>query len=192
MILNALVSTIMINLSFLFILVSIILYMVGLSYLAVPLYRIFCQATGFGGTTQIAENLSILDENLNYQNDNIDSKITIKFSASTSDDMPWKFVPCQQEIQIEPGETALAFYNAYNPTDKPIIGIATYNVVPQKAGIYFNKIQCFCFEEQILNPRENIEMPIFFFIDPQFFEDPKTSDIQTITLSYTFFQQKSI
>uniref|UniRef100_A0A8C3LXJ8 Cytochrome c oxidase assembly protein COX11, mitochondrial n=1 Tax=Chrysolophus pictus TaxID=9089 RepID=A0A8C3LXJ8_CHRPC len=93
-------------------------------------------------------------------------------------------------LQVVPGETALAFYKAKNPTDKPIIGISTYNVVPFEAGQYFNKIQCFCFEEQWLNPQEEVDMPVFFYIDPEFAEDPKMAKVDSITLSYTFFEAK--
>lgn len=165
------------------ILSTIIIAMLGLSYASVPLYRLFCQATGFGGTAKINKDFVDKMDKLEVK----DKYVTIKFNANLSDNMPWIFEPSQKELKILVGETALAFYKAYNPTDKPIIGIATYNVTPQKAGYYFNKIQCFCFEEQRLKPNELIEMPVFFFIDPEILEDPKTSDIDTITLSYTFF-----
>lgn len=159
--------------------------MVGLSYGSVPLYQIFCQVTGFGGTTQVSD---LTTNSLNITDEVKENRvITIHFSGDVSDTMPWKFQPVQQEIKLMVGETALAFYTAENPTDKPIVGISTYNVNPQQAGIYFNKIQCFCFEEQRLKPHETIDMPVFFYIDPEFLEDPKMSDIDSITLSYTFF-----
>lgn len=157
--------------------------MIGLAYGAVPLYRVFCQVTGFGGTTQIADFTGAEMPNNILEN----RIVTVAFSGDVSDTMPWKFYPLQQEIKLMVGETALAFYSAENTTDTPIVGISTYNVNPQQAGIYFNKIQCFCFEEQRLKPHEKIDMPVFFFIDPAFLEDPKMADIDSITLSYTFF-----
>jgi cytochrome c oxidase assembly protein subunit 11 len=173
------------NKSVAIILTALSIAMVGLSYGSVPLYRLFCQVTGFGGTTQVSD---LSSDTLKIQDAMQKNKaITIYFSGDVSDTMPWKFQPVQQEIKLMVGETALAFYTAENPTNTPIVGISTYNVNPQQAGIYFNKIQCFCFEEQRLKPHEIIDMPVFFFIDPAFLEDPKMSDIDSITLSYTFF-----
>ena len=166
-------------------LTAVAIGMLGLSYAAAPLYRIFCQITGFGGTTQVADLSSDILELSDSATTN--RVITVYFSGDVSDTMPWKFHPVQQEIKLMVGETALAFYSAENPTDHSIIGISTYNVNPQQAGIYFNKIQCFCFEEQRLRPHEVIDMPVFFFIDPEFLDDPRMADIDTITLSYTFF-----
>lgn len=114
--------------------------------------------------------------------------LKIRFTAATSSRMAWDFKPQQFEIKVVPGETALAFYTATNQTNEPIIGISTYNVVPFEAGQYFNKIQCFCFEEQMLNPNEQVDMPVFFYIDPEFAEDPKMENVNEIVLSYTFFQ----
>ena len=102
--------------------------------------------------------------------------------------MPWKFRPSQKEVRIVPGETALAFFKAVNKSDKPVTGVATYNVTPMRAGIYFNKIQCFCFEEQRLGPKEEVDMPVFFYVDPEFLDDPLMDGIKTLTLSYTFFK----
>ena len=116
--------------------------------------------------------------------------IRILFNADTAATMQWNFRPQQSEVHVYPGETALAFYTAKNPTDKPIDGISTYNVVPFNAGPYFNKIQCFCFEEQRLNPHEEVDMPVFFYIDPDIVDDPNLENLETITLSYTFFQSK--
>eukprot|EP00049_Salpingoeca_infusionum_P007973 m.128628 g.128628 ORF g.128628 m.128628 type:complete len:175 (-) comp13875_c1_seq1:280-804(-) len=113
-----------------------------------------------------------------------------RFNADTSANMQWKFRPQQKEVKLVPGETALAFYTATNPTDKAVTGISTYNVVPYEAGLYFNKIQCFCFEEQRLNPNESVDMPVFFYIDPEFAEDPNLVDVDDITLSYTFFKAR--
>ncbi|KFV01353.1 hypothetical protein N339_03989, partial [Pterocles gutturalis] len=116
--------------------------------------------------------------------------IRVTFNADVHSSLQWNFRPQQSEIYVVPGETALAFYKAKNPTDKPIIGISTYNVIPFEAGQYFNKIQCFCFEEQRLNPQEEVDMPVFFYIDPEFVDDPKMAKVDLITLSYTFFEAK--
>ncbi|EDQ91055.1 uncharacterized protein MONBRDRAFT_15576 [Monosiga brevicollis MX1] len=118
-------------------------------------------------------------------------EIRIRFNADTSATMQWSFKPQQREVTVVPGETALAFFTAKNPTNQPIIGISTYNVVPYDAGVYFNKIQCFCFEEQRLNPGEEVDMPVFFYIDPEFAEDPSMYKVRDITLSYTFFQARN-
>ncbi|XP_007565296.1 PREDICTED: cytochrome c oxidase assembly protein COX11, mitochondrial [Poecilia mexicana] len=160
--------------------------MIGLSYASVPLYRLYCQATGLGGTavaghdTDQVETMKPVKERI----------IKVTFNADTHASIQWNFRPQQTEIYVVPGETALAFYRAKNPTDKPIIGISTYNVVPFDAGQYFNKIQCFCFEEQRLNPHEEVDMPVFFYIDPEFDDDPRMARVDTITLSYTFFEAK--
>ncbi|XP_022191485.2 cytochrome c oxidase assembly protein COX11, mitochondrial [Nilaparvata lugens] len=157
----------------------------GLSYAAVPLYRIFCQASGYGGT--VGEEK---DTDVSKMKKVKDREITIKFNADVSSSLKWNFHPQQSEITVAPGETALAFYTAENPADKPVIGVSTYNVVPFEAGQYFNKIQCFCFEEQMLNPHEQVDMPVFFYIDPEYSEDPKLEYTDTIILSYTFFEVK--
>eukprot|EP00127_Corallochytrium_limacisporum_P007290 Clim_evm31s246 gene=Clim_evmTU31s246 len=159
---------------------------VGASYAAVPAYRAFCAATGFGGQTKHADKTEEIVDMVPRK----DREITIRFNADTSASMRWGFRPSQKEVTVVPGETTLAFYRAKNPTDKPIVGISTYNVVPFDAGQYFNKIQCFCFEEQRLNPGEEVDMPVFFYIDPEFADDPLMSKVTTITLSYTFFQSK--
>ncbi|CAJ0910253.1 2012_t:CDS:2 [Entrophospora sp. SA101] len=165
---------------------SILMFGLGLTYAAVPLYRKFCQTTGFGGTPII----------LNNNNDNTDRlipdkssrRLKIKFNSDTSMSLPWSFHPQQRELKVLPGESALAFYTAENKTSQDIIGIATYNVTPAKVAQYFNKIQCFCFEEQKLEANEKVDMPVFFFIDPEFSSDPLMNDVDTITLSYTFFK----
>ncbi|XP_064617704.1 cytochrome c oxidase assembly protein COX11, mitochondrial-like isoform X2 [Liolophura sinensis] len=161
-------------------------FMVGASYAGVPLYRIFCQATGLGGQAVKGHDTGKI-ENMTPIKDRV---ISVRFNADVASSMQWNFRPQQSEVKVLPGETALAFYTAKNPTDKPIIGISTYNVIPFEAGQYFNKIQCFCFEEQRLNPHEQVDMPVFFFIDPEFAEDPKCAQIETIMLSYTFFEAK--
>ncbi|KAG6462937.1 hypothetical protein O3G_MSEX013547 [Manduca sexta] len=159
---------------------------VGLSYAAVPLYRIFCQAYSYGGTTGTAEP----DEVVSNMKAVKHRPLKIRFNADTASSMQWNFRPQQHDIMVVPGETALAFYTARNPTDKPVTGISTYNVIPFEAGQYFNKIQCFCFEEQQLNPHEQVDMPVFFYIDPEFVEDPKMEFVDEIVLSYTFFEAK--
>ncbi|XP_044269123.1 cytochrome c oxidase assembly protein COX11, mitochondrial [Tribolium madens] len=158
----------------------------GLSYAAVPLYRLFCQAYSYGGTTQSGHDANKVETMPSIKH----RLLKIKFNADTAASMRWNFHPQQSEITVHPGETALAFYTAKNPTDKPVIGISTYNVVPFEAGQYFNKIQCFCFEEQQLNPHEEVDMPVFFYIDPEFVDDPLMEFVDEITLSYTFFEAK--
>ncbi|KFR04646.1 hypothetical protein Y956_02670, partial [Nipponia nippon] len=146
----------------------------------------FCQATGLGGTTSAGHGAEQI-ESMEPVRERV---IRVTFNADVHSSLQWSFRPQQREIYVVPGETALAFYKAKNPTDKPIIGISTYNVIPFEAGQYFNKIQCFCFEEQRLNPQEEVDMPVFFYIDPEFAEDPKMAKVDLITLSYTFFEAK--
>ncbi|XP_070579500.1 cytochrome c oxidase assembly protein ctaG-like [Ptychodera flava] len=165
---------------------SIAILIGGLSYAAVPLYSMFCQVTGLGGQATLGHDSDRV-ESMTKVPDRI---ITVKFNADTASSMRWNFKPQMTEVKVAPGETALAFYKAKNPTDKAIIGISTYNVIPFDAGQYFNKIQCFCFEEQILNPHEEVDMPVFFYIDPEFAEDPKMQHLDAMTLSYTFFEAK--
>lgn len=161
---------------------AIAVFIFGLSYASVPLYKVFCQMTGYGGTTQRADVNKVVEPVPGAK------VIKVDFVANTHSTMPWKFKPTQNEVRIVPGETALAFYTVTNPTDKAILGVATYNVFPPKAGLYFNKIQCFCFEEQRLGPHEEIDMPVFFFIDPEICNDPAMDNTTSITLSYTFFK----
>lgn len=195
----------------------------GATYAAVPLYKVFCQTTGFGGTTQrvltpgmadqqsameiylkraaaavlpagtaarvhtwtdadAAERLRNLKPALNAD------MITVRFDTTVSDVMPWSFVPVQLDVKVVPGETALSFFRVTNHSDKAITGVATYNVHPPKVGLYFQKIQCFCFEEQRLLAGETVDMPVFFFIDPDILDDPQVAYVKSVTLSYTFFQ----
>jgi len=153
--------------------------MIGLAYASVPIYRIFCQKTGYGGTPRIAHHASQTV---------INKEITVQFSATTHRDIPWKFVPLQNEIKVKIGQNMLAYYRAQNNASVPITGMATYNVSPDKASIYFHKVHCFCFEEQLLKPGESIDMPVYFFLDPEYAKDPLTKDIKVITLAYTFFK----
>ncbi len=160
---------------------GIVVGMLGLSYAAVPLYKIFCQVTGYGGTTQRAEAVpdTILDRT-----------ITVRFDANVGRGMVWDFQPVQRKLDLKIGESALAFYKASNPTKTRMTGTATFNVSPQIAGSYFSKVECFCFTEQTLEAGESADMPVTFFIDPEIMNDPEAKDIQEITLSYTFFPVK--
>ncbi|KAK1439295.1 hypothetical protein QVD17_05111 [Tagetes erecta] len=172
----------------LYYLTGLVFAMVGCTYAAVPLYRRFCQATGYGGTVQRRETVE--EKILRHAQDGTVTKreIVVQFNADVSDGMPWKFIPTQREVRVKPGESALAFYTAENLSSTPITGMSTYNVTPMKAAVYFNKIQCFCFEEQRLLPGEQIDMPVFFYIDPEFETDPRMDGINDIILSYTFFK----
>lgn len=164
---------------------SVVFGMVGMSYAAVPLYEMFCRVTGFGGTTQRADAApGALPEFAGR-------KVTVRFNADVGRGMPWTFQPVQRSVEVVPGVETLVFYRAYNPTKEPVYGQAAFNVTPDKAGIYFDKIACFCFEEQKLEPGESVDMPISFFVDPELLKDPKTRDVHTITLSYTFFRTKA-
>ncbi|MBT3330321.1 MAG: cytochrome c oxidase assembly protein [Rhodospirillaceae bacterium] len=158
---------------------GVVFTMIGAAYAAVPLYQIFCQVTGFGGTTQVAEEAPAeIGERI----------ITVRFNADTARNMPWKFSPQQRAVTLHVGEQTLAFYQASNPTDRAIVGSSTFNVTPAKAGAYFNKIECFCFTEQVLVPGQSVDMPVSFFVDPAISDDPNLDDVKTITLSYTFFE----
>ena len=199
----------------------------GATYASVPLYKLFCQVTGFGGTTQRVElkewaadqqerkdsGISKVMQNVmntvakssgtrvhTWTDEEAAQKlaslkpvengrlITVRFDSTVGDVLPWTFTPVQLDVKVVPGETALSFFRVSNLSDKPITGVATYNVHPPKAGLYFSKIQCFCFEEQRLLPGETVDMPVFFFIDPEFLEDAQLTHVHNITLSYTFFQ----
>jgi cytochrome c oxidase assembly protein subunit 11 len=162
-----------------FTLLGVIGGMLGLSFAAVPLYRIFCQITGYGGTPRIDAGASP---------GVVDRTITIRFNADVHSGMPWKFAPAQKQVTLRLGEEAVAFYTARNPTDRPIIGVSTYNVTPDKAGRYFHKTACFCFDEQTLTPGQEMSFPLSFWVDPAILNDPDTRNLRTITLSYTFFR----
>jgi cytochrome c oxidase assembly protein subunit 11 len=202
--------------------VAVVVGAIGATYASVPLYKVFCQATGFGGTTQ-----RVIFEGTNGQPNTLEKAfrslmqtvapkssarvhtwtdeeaaqrlaslkpvenanlITVRFDSTINDRMPWSFVPVALDVKVVPGETALSFFRVTNHSDKAITGVATYNVHPPKVGLYFQKIQCFCFEEQRLLPGETVDMPVFFFIDPEMLDDPQVSYITDVTLSYTFFQ----
>ena len=160
-------------------LVGVVVLMGGLAWASVPLYDWFCRVTGYGGETSTAAAGS--DEVL-------DQTITVRFDASKERDFPWEFEPMQREMELKIGETGLAFYEAYNPTDRPVAGQASYNVTPFDAGSFFSKIDCFCFNEQVLEPGERVEMPVTFYVDPGIVEDRDAKYAHTITLSYTFYR----
>jgi cytochrome c oxidase assembly protein subunit 11 len=153
--------------------------MIGLSFAAVPLYRLFCQVTGFSGTPQIVEKGS----------DKIVGRVVkIRFNSDTDRSIPWDFRPAQLEVSAQLGEQKLVFYRAHNPTARPITGTAVFNVTPLKVGEYFNKVECFCFTEQRLEPGQTVDMPVAFYVDPRLNDDPSMADVTTITLSYTFYR----
>lgn len=159
--------------------VGLVVFMAGLAWASIPFYDWFCRVTGFGGTTSVSEVVSstILDQT-----------IKVRFDASLELNMPWEFTPVVREMELRIGETGLAFYEAFNPTDKPVAGSASYNVAPYAAGGFFSKIDCFCFEEQILEPGERIQMPVTFYVDPEIVSDRDAKYVHSITLSYTFYQ----
>ncbi|NIY80691.1 cytochrome c oxidase assembly protein [Celeribacter sp. HF31] len=160
-------------------LVGVVVLMGGLAWASVPFYSWFCAVTGFGGTTNVAVGASdtILDET-----------IKIRFDANTDQSMPWEFKPVENTMEVRIGETGLAFYEAYNPTDRTIAGTASYNVAPFEAGGFFTKIDCFCFTEQVLKPGERVLMPVTFYVDPEITTDRDAKYIHRITLSYTFHE----
>lgn len=160
-------------------LVTLVSLMLGLSFASVPLYDLFCRVTGFAGVTQrVAEASDVV----------LDRTIQIRFDGSLADGMAWTFKPVVRTMDIKIGETALAFYEAHNPTDRPIAGQASYNVYPFSAGAYFDKIQCFCFDLQVLQPGETVQMPVTFYVDPEIVNDAEAKHIESITLSYTFYE----
>ena len=163
-----------------FLVVSIIIGMISLSYAAVPLYDLFCRTTGFGGTP-VAKKDIINNKNIN----NIDIKM--QFNSDVAGGLEWKFLPVERQKIVKTGNNTLVFYKAKNLSNNKITGVATFNVTPLKIGKYFSKIDCFCFEEQTLESGEEVEMPVSFYIDPEIANDPNTKEVKTITLSYTFF-----
>lgn len=151
--------------------------MVGASYAAVPLYRIFCQVTGFGGTPNVASGPSAAVSN---------RMMNVRFDSMVNG-LDWAFQPVRREVRVRVGETMVAYYRAHNNSDRAVTGSATFNVTPLKAGSYFSKIQCFCFTEQRLAPGQTVDMPVSFYIDPAISENVNLDDVGTITLSYTFY-----
>lgn len=160
-------------------LAAVVPVMVALSFAAVPFYSWFCKVTGFAGTTGVASGPDA---------EVVDRLVTIRFDANTAPGMPWQFRPKQREMTIRLGETGLAFYEAYNPTNEPVAGQAGYNVVPFSVGGDFEKIACFCFNLQVLGPGERVDMPVSFYVDPAILDDPETRGVTDITLSYTMYR----
>ncbi len=162
-------------------LVTLVAVMAGITSYSVTLYRLFCQVTGANGTTQrVAAN----------DTRQVAREVTVYFDTTVAPNLPWRFVPVQRSVKLHLGEDAVAFFEAQNLSDHDIIGHATFNVTPEKAGLYFKKIQCFCFNEETLKAGETVQMPVTFFVDPAIAHDPNTADVDQITLSYTFFQSR--
>lgn len=169
------------NRSTLVILLGVIFGMIALTFASSALFKMFCEKTGHGGTTQVATLMPTRIE---------DRVITIRFNSDTHTELPWEFKPLQKSIKVKAGEVGLAFYHAKNLSPNHTVGMATYNVTPHKAGIYFNKVECFCFLEQHLEGGQDTDFPVQFFINPDIVHDPNLEDVDTITLSYTFFRLK--
>jgi cytochrome c oxidase assembly protein subunit 11 len=156
--------------------------MLGLAYAAVPLYEIFCKATGFGGTPMVAQS---------GDRPVIARTVAVRFDSNTDPNLPWRFEPLQREIKVRLGEENLVHFRATNVSQRPIVGTATFNVTPERSAAWFNKLQCFCFNEQLLQPGQSVDMPVVFFVDAEMAKDRRYDDIRTITLSYTFYEAKT-
>ena len=159
--------------------VGVVVLMGGLAWASVPFYDWFCRVTGFGGATGVSEVAS---------EDVLEQTVKVRFDASKERGMPWEFKPMERQMEIRIGESGLAFYEAYNPTDRVVAGSASYNVTPYEAGGFFTKIDCFCFEQQVLQPGERVQMPVTFYVDPAIVTDRDAQYVHTITLSYTFHE----
>ena len=170
------------NLRVLVLCLGALVVMSGLTAASVPLYRLFCQVTGYGGTTQVA---SAAPEIV------LDREVTVRFDSNVSSGMAWDFSANQVSQTLHIGEVGLAFFTATNLTDDTTSGVATFNVTPLEAGLYFSKVQCFCFNEQTLEPGETVQMPVYYYVDPDITERANLDDVTTITLSYTFFPSES-
>jgi len=156
--------------------------MLALAYAASPLYDMFCRATGFGGTPQVAQEgeRPILSRTVN-----------VRFDSNVDVNLPWRFTPLEREVKVKLGEERLVHYRVTNVSQRPIVGTSTYNVTPETAGAWFNKLQCFCFTEQLLLPGQSMDMPVVFFVDPEMDKDRRYDNVRTVTLSYTFFEAKT-
>ncbi|MBM3650180.1 MAG: cytochrome c oxidase assembly protein [Alphaproteobacteria bacterium] len=163
-------------------LVGVVGGMLALAYAAVPLYDLFCRTTGFGGTPLVAQpgERPVLDRTVN-----------VRFDANVDINLPWRFQPLEREVKVRLGEERLAYYRVTNVSQRPIVGTSTYNVTPEPAGPWFNKLQCFCFTEQLLLPGQSVDMPVMFFVDPEMDKDRRYDNVRTVTLSYTFFEAKT-
>lgn len=156
--------------------------MLALAYAASPLYDMFCRATGFGGTPQVAQagDRPVLSRTVN-----------VRFDSNVDANLPWRFTPLEREVKVKLGEERLVHYRVTNVSQRPIVGTSTYNVTPETAGAWFNKLQCFCFTEQLLLPGQSMDMPVVFFVDPEMDKDRRYDNVRTVTLSYTFFEAKT-
>ncbi len=166
----------------LFLVLGAVGFMLGMSFASVPLYRLFCQVTGFDGTTMRSDSAPGVV---------MDRQMEIRFNADTSQDLPWRFKPDQHKIKVNVGQEGLVSYEAKNLTKEPTTGTAVYNVTPEKAGKYFHKTQCFCFDRQTLTPGQDMHMPVVFYVDPSIMDDREMDDVKVITLSYTFYPADS-
>jgi cytochrome c oxidase assembly protein subunit 11 len=160
-------------------LLTLVAAMVALSFAAVPLYRVFCEATGFNGTTRRSESAAVTVS---------DKTIDVRFDASVSPELPWRFFPMQKQVRVHLGEPKLVYFRAENLSNETVKGQATFNVLPLNAGQFFNKIQCFCFTEQVLKPGQGVDMAVQFYVDPAMAQNPDVKNASVITLSYTFFR----
>ena len=165
--------------------VAVVGSMLGLSYAAVPLYEAFCRATGFAGTPLVAKAGSPADRPV------INRTVEVRFDSNTDANLPWRFQPAERSVKVHLGEEKLVFFRATNVSQRPIVGTATYNVTPEWTAGWFNKIQCFCFTEQLLQPGQSVDMPVLFFVDADMDKDRRYDSVRTITLSYTFYEAKT-
>ena len=156
--------------------------MLALAYAASPLYDMFCRATGFGGTPQVAQA---------GERPVISRTVNVRFDSNVDANLPWRFTPLEREVKVKLGEERLVHYRVTNVSQRPIVGTSTYNVTPETSGAWFNKLQCFCFTEQLLLPGQSMDMPVVFFVDPEMDKDRRYDNVRTITLSYTFFEAKT-
>lgn len=162
--------------------VGVVACMLGMAYAAVPLYQAFCKATGFAGTPLVATS---------DDHPVIARTVQVRFDSNTDSNLPWRFEPEQREVTVHLGEQKLVYFKATNKSQRPIVGTATYNVTPESSAGWFNKLQCFCFTEQLLKPGQSVDMPVLFFVDPDMDKDRRYDNIRTITLSYTFYEAKT-
>jgi cytochrome c oxidase assembly protein subunit 11 len=156
--------------------------MLALAYAASPLYDMFCRATGFGGTPQVAQE---------GERPVLSRTVNVRFDSNLDANLPWRFTPLEREVKVKLGEERLVHYRVTNLSQRPIVGTSAYNVTPETAGAWFNKLQCFCFTEQLLLPGQSMDMPVVFFVDPEMDKDRRYDNVRTITLSYTFFEAKT-
>ena len=156
--------------------------MLALAYASAPLYDLFCRTTGFGGTPQVAQA---------GERPIVERSVAVRFDSNVDPNLPWRFQPLEREIRVKLGEERLTHYRVTNVSQRPIVGTSTYNVTPEPAGPWFNKVQCFCFTEQLLLPGQSVDLPVIFFVDPEMAKDRRYDNVRTITLSYTFFEAKT-